>query len=250
MVRFAYFLAALLVFSAYPTAQTFAREKKVRIESPLRYEKAQNGDFEFRKAAYRERRPHWGIRLNFAAGNGFETATENAAENIVSLESDGIPFQIDIGMNKNYKHFSIGPEIGYFTSTILNTCENEINFSGFTAGLGLYLDGLFDTAYTVPFASVGVILPDIKVETADSSCVVTGEQELDGTKSAAMYYRAGLLIGLNWLDKGLAHRALEDYGLQNTFLYFAMRQIPSTSDTEGTDVGTKPYLEYGLQLEF
>ncbi|MGH1467588.1 MAG: hypothetical protein ACRBBP_01740 [Bdellovibrionales bacterium] len=238
------------MFSVGYPQKGFTVEKKVRLESPLRYEKSKDGEFKFRNIGYRERRPDWGVRLNFAVGNGFETATENESKSIVSLKSDGTPFQIDIGMNRNYRYFSVGPEIGYFSSTILNTCENEISFSGLTAGLGLYLDGLFKAAYVVPFVSVGALFPDIKVQTADSSCAVTGEQELDGTKSAAMYYRGGLLIGLNWLDKRLSERALEDYGLQNTFLYAAIRQIPSTSNTEETDVGTDPYIEYGLQLEF
>lgn len=244
LVRFAYFLAALTVFSAVSIESAFSLEKKVQVEAPFKYIKKSGGALELKKRPYRERRPSWGIRLNFAAGMGIETKIEG-------LKSDGTPIQIDMSMSKNFKYLSVGPEVGYFSSTLLNSCQNEINLSGMTAGLGLYLDGLLKSAYFVPFASVGVLLPSVKVETVagSGSCEVTGEEDLDA-ESAVLYYRGGFLVGLNWLDKKLAGRALSDYGLQNSFLYFAARQIPQTSKIDNADVGTKMYFEYGLQLEF
>jgi len=60
-----------------------------------------------------------------------------------------------------------------------------------------------------------------------------------------------LLLGLNWIDKGTALKALADYGLQNSFMYLGMRKVSSTADAEGEfDLETTMYLEYGLQLEF
>ncbi len=216
--------------------------KKVQVESPYRYVKALDGKLKVKKSPYRERRPLWGTRLNFAAGMGIETDK--------GLKSDGTPFQIDVSMSRNFKYFSVGPEIGYLSSTILNTCGNKIDFKGMTAGLGFYLDGLFRSAYFVPFASVGIFAPNVKVETvSEGTCNVTGKEALN-SESAVLYYRGGFLLGLNWLDKKLAGRALSDYGLQNSFLYFAARQIPETSKIESADVGTKMYFEYGLQFEF
>lgn len=254
MVKFICFLVALTTFANSPLDSAFAAEKKVKVESLYRYEKTDEGKLKLRAASYRESRPAWGVRLNFAVGTEIETQNERAhpiGGALATLKSDGTPIQIDISMTKNYKYFSIGPEIGYFSSTILNRCGHDIDFKGFTMGAGLYLDGLFESAYLVPFASVGMILPDITVKTTTvGTCTLIGmEQELEA-EDFALYYRGGFLIGLNWLDKKLATRALSDYGLQNSFLYFAVRQIPSTSDVDGADIGTNMYFEYGLQLEF
>ncbi len=241
-MRFSYFLLALVVWTTVSFHDLFAVEKKVRMEAPFRYQKGKDGKIKLMSASYRQRRPSWGKRLSFALSSGLQTHREG-------LKSKGIPLQLDFAMNRNFKYFSIGPEVGYFKSTILNACNNEINFSGITAGGGLYLDGLFKAPYVVPIVSVGAIFPTIKVQTADVSCVVTGEKDLEANQYA-MYYRVGFLLGLNWLDEVLAGKALSDYGLQNSFLYLAVRQIPSTSDVETADIGTKVYFEYGLQLEF
>ncbi len=241
-MRFSCFLVVLILWTMFSFNDLFALEKKVQVEAPFRYQKAKNNKIKLMSIPYRQRRPNWSVRLNLALSPGIQTDKEN-------LKSKGVPLQLDISINRNLKYFSIGPEVGYFKSTILNTCNNKINFSGITAGAGLYLDGLFKTAYFVPIVSLGVIFPNIKIQTADASCVVIGEKELEANKYT-MYYRAGFLIGLNWLDKVLASKALSDYGLQNSFLYLATKQISSTSDIEEADIGTKNYFEYGLQLEF
>lgn len=253
MLRFAYFLGGLLSLSVMSAELVQAVEKKVQVESPYHLEVDKNGKNKFVESYYIDRRPQWGVRLNLALGSGFKTQNEqaNPVDGIeAQLESSGTPLHINVGMSRNFKNFSIGPEIGYMSSTVLSRCNLDIDFNGFTLGVGAYLDGLFKNTYAVPFASVGVILPDITVtSTQAGTCTADGEQELD-TLDYALYYRAGVLIGLNWLDKAMSYRALSDYGLQNTFIYIAIKQIPSTSDIEAADIGTEPFLEYGLQFEF
>jgi hypothetical protein len=253
MTKFACFLGGLLALGIFSADLVQAAEKKVQVESPYQLKIDKSGKKIFEGTPYIERRPSWGIRLNFAATSGFET--QNAQLHPVTsvpapLESSGVPLHVNIGMSRNFKHFSIGPELGYMSSTISSRCNLDIDFKGFTFGVGAYLDGLFKTAYAVPFVSVGAVLPDITVtKTQSGTCTADGEQELDAL-DFALYYRAGVLIGLNWLDKGMSSQALADYGLQNTFIYIAVKQIPSTSDIDAADIGTEPFLEYGLQFEF
>ncbi len=248
----AYFLG-LFVVSGLFHSESLGLEKKVQVESPYQFRVNKNGEKKFIRASYRERRPQWGVRLNFAVSSGFETQkTQVKPDDQVAdvLSSTGSPFNVNISMSKNFKHFSVGPEIGYMSSKIADRCNLEFDFNGFTFGGGFYLDGLFKTPYVVPFASVGVILPDIEINaTQTGTCTFSNKQELI-SDDYVLYYRTGLLVGLNWIDKTMAYRALSDYGLQNTFLYFAMRQIPSTSDVETADIGTEPFFEYGLQFEF
>jgi hypothetical protein len=244
MQRIAYFLGALAALQLSLPSNAFSESGKVKVESPYIYKKNKKGKKVLALRSYRERRQRWGFRLSVIAGGGFETS------NTRQLESSSTPLQVDLGINRNFTHFSVGPEVGYYTTKIGFKCpsfeqKGNISLSGLTAGLGLYLDGITENAYLVPFASFGVLLTNADVSEENNDC-----QEAVDLKKYAPYYRAGVLIGLNWLDRLLTGRAYKEYGLQNSFIYVAMRQISSTSDVEADDLGTEPYLEYGLQLEF
>lgn len=215
-----------------------AQEKKVEVSSPYEYVKDSRGEFKIKALPYLSRRPRWGVRLNFSV-------SEMELKRETNGKKDGTPFQVDLSINKNYGIFSIGPEIGFVSAKFKNTAS----FSGFSAGLGLYINGLSRTSYVVPFASAGAILISGDVDQVNDAGALTNV-DID-TKDIVPYYRAGLLIGLNWIDKGSAVRALADYGLQNSFLYVSVRKITSTAEDETLfNLETKMYLEYGLQLEF
>lgn len=228
-----------------------ALEKKVEIESPYEFVKDKKGDVKVKTVSYLKRRPRWSTRLNFAT-------SEIELENETPAEKDGAPFQIDISMNKNFGIFSIGPEIGFTTAKF----ENTASFTAFSLGVSIYLNGLTETSYLVPFASAGgmsisskngaipcAIVPPATV--APTECSLVGSEIIP-------YYRAGLLIGLNWIDKSTALRALSDYGMQNSFIYVAARKIAAPGNQDpAIPVDQRPfslettfYLEYGLQLEF
>lgn len=260
MVRIAYFLGALLVLSSPLGLRAGAKEKKVRLEDPFVYKKNKKGQMKLVHEPYHERRSKWGLRFNLAVGGDYETQQEQlkpgTTESAV-LESDGMSFKIDISVNRNFKSFSIGPEFGYFSSKVLSRCSTaddprEITFRAPNIGAGVYLDGLSFSQYVTPFASAGALIyPTIETElTTLNTCTLAGGTGEIDSDSFIMYYRFGLLLGLNWLDKGLASRGLSEYGLENSFLYVALRQIPSTSSVEAADIGTTMFIEYGLQLEF
>jgi hypothetical protein len=217
------------------------REKKVEVTSPFKYVKGPDGKTEVKALPYLKRRPNWGVRLNFAT-------SEIELNKETDGKKDGTPFQIDININRNYSFFSIGPEIGFTSAKF----ENTASFTGFSLGLGVYLDGLSDNTYVVPFASAGVISISGDVDQIDPADASGAIKNFDiDAKDVVPYYRAGVLIGLNWIDKRTAFMALSDYGLQNSFIYIAMRKITSTAAEDGVfDLETKLYLEYGLQLEF
>jgi|GEM_PF-2114909 len=220
-----------------------AKEKKVEIESPYEYVKNKQGETQIKSLPYLQRRPQWGIRLGLGTSN-----IELANEELPKKES--APFQIDIGIVKNFGLFSMGPEIGFTSAKF----ENTASFTAFNLGAALYLDGISRTSYVVPYASLGGM--SISSKNGDIPCIaddggdIPDECSLVGSEIIP-YYRLGVLIGLNWIDKGTALKALADYGLQNSFIYFGMRKVTSTAESEGAfDLETTLYLEYGLQLEF
>jgi len=228
----------LSVFALFLGSAAFAAEKKVEVESPYKYVKDSKGSVQIKSRPYLERRPNWGIRLNFAT-------SEIALAEEPMGEKDGAPFQVDISINKNFGLFSLGPEFGVGTAKF----ENTASFTALSLGLGFYLNGVTKTSFVVPFASVGLMSLSGSVDQLNEDGS-TASVDID-TEDIIPYYRAGVLIGLNWIDKGNSLRALSEYGLQNSFLYFAMRKITSTTKDETLfDLETEFYLEYGLQLEF
>lgn len=231
-------LSVLALFLSATAPEVQALEKKVEIESPYEYVKDKKGDVKIKSLPYLKRRPAWSTRLNFAT-------SEIELENETGENKDGAPFQIDISLNKNFGVFSVGPEVGFTSAKF----ENTASFTAFSLGLGVYLNGLTDTSYVVPFASAGGMSITGDVDQADATGTVASV-DID-TNDVVLYYRAGLLIGLNWIDKATALRALSDYGMQNSFIYLAMRKITATTDDDTLfNLETPLYLEYGLQLEF
>lgn len=227
----------LSVFALFLSSAA-AQEKKVEVISPYEYVKDSKGKVKIKALPYLQRRPKWGVRLNLASSE-IELENENPSG------KDGAPFQIDFSITKNIGAFSIGPEIGFTTAKF----ENTASFTAFSFGVGAYLSGLSNTSYVVPFASVGAASMSGDIDQADDSGTVVNV-DID-TKGVVPYYRVGVLIGLNWIDKGTSLGALAEYGLQNSFLYLAMRKITATTDDPGLfNLETTMYLEYGLQLEF
>jgi len=231
-------LSVFALFIGSAEAEVQYKEKKVEVTSPYQYVKDADGEVSVKALPYLKRRPRWGVRLNLATGNiELERETDG--------KKDGAPFQVDLSINRNYSFFSVGPEIGFTTAKFKNTAS----FTGFSLGLGIYLDGLSNSSYVVPFASAGAISISGDVDQADSGGTISNV-DID-TKDIVPYYRAGLLIGLNWIDKRTSVKALSEYGLQNSFIYISMRKITSTAEDETLfNLETKMYLEYGLQLEF
>lgn len=231
MIKWACFLSVFVAF----TGISEAFEKKVRVERPFDYGKDSKGKTVIKRKSYLEGRPQWSVRLNFAS-----SLIELVKD--AGVDRDSTPFQVDILMHKNYRHFSIGPELGYMSSKFNNE-TNEISVAGFSLGMGLYLDGLFQSPYFVPFATVGGISLDAENETDAGSVDIE-------TKTLTTYYKIGFLLGLNWLDRRSTTEALADYGLQNSYLYFAAKKISNAAENEAETLETDLFAEFGFQLEF
>jgi len=231
-------LSVLALFLSSTEVAAQSQEKKVEVNSAYEYIKDSDGELKIKALPYLKRRPEWGVRWSLAT-------SEVELKKQGGSKKDGVPFQIDISINKNYGLFSVGPEIGFTSAKF----ENTAAFTGFSLGLGLYLDGLSNTSYVVPFVSAGAISISGDVDRINEAGA-TVNREIDAD-NIVPYYRLGLLLGLNWIDRETSIRALSEYGLQNSFLYVAMKKITSTtSDDSLFNLETNMYLEYGLQLEF
>jgi len=121
-----------------------AQEKKVEIESPYEYVENKKGEMQIKSLPYLQRRPQWGVRLGLGASS-IELKNEELPKN------DSTPFQIDIGIVKNFGLFSFGPELGFASAKF----ENTASFTAFNLGAVVYLSGLSETSYVVPYASLG-----------------------------------------------------------------------------------------------
>lgn len=224
-------LKTICIFSAFTCAvSAFAVEKKVRVERAFHYEKNKEGKYALKASSYRDTRPKWGVRFLFASSQ--------IQDEITQLKDTNFPFQIDLTFMRNFKFFSVGPEVGY---TKAEYADNH-KASFMTAGLALYLDGFFSEPYVVPFASFGS-LAYMEAENKNFS-------SLDSESSFVPYYRVGVLFALNWIEPRRSLAARQEWGLQNTFVYAGMRKYTSTHSDSAQNAETSMYLEYGLQLEF
>lgn len=250
MKKWTWFLSVFVVFMS--TAD--AVEKKVQVETPVGYKKNSKGVYIPENHSYLQRRPKWGVRLNFLSNIITLAQDEKNIESALIYERDGLPFEIDFGVHRSFDKFSVGAEIGYLSSKFENM-TNSISTTGVFAGLGFYADGIFKTPYFVPFAFAGLasISGDLEgpsVGGTDSEGNSINERDIQ-TESIVPYYKVGFLVGLNWIERGVATKALSDYSLQNTFLYFAVKKITDASTREeAIKLETNFYGEFGFQLEF
>ena len=250
MKKWTWFLSVFVVFISTASAV----EKKVLVETPLEYEKTRKGRYIPEDYSYLERRPKWGVRLNFLS-NEIVLVKEDGVADADIYEKDSLPFQIDFSVHRSFEKFSVAGEVGYLSAKFENM-TNSISATGVFAGLGFYADGFFKTPYFVPFAFAGLVSlsgdlegPGVGGVEADGT-TPKNERSIE-TESFVPYYKLGFLIGLNWLERGTATKALSDYGLQNTFLYFAVKKITDGSTEEETvKLETDLYGEFGFQLEF
>ena len=216
-----------------------AQEKKVFKETPYVFKKDKNGKLKMKKRKYTNFRPSWGKRITLmSADHSPEKLIDADTSGELTAEQNRLAFQLDLSVVKNFSVFSIGPEAGVMNLSWSDANEQDIKIINYYLGLVFMLDGILNWPYVVPVVSVGALRVD-----AESAGV-----EIKIEKDYLIYYRAGLLISLNWLDRFTSYIAYDDFGLINTNIYVGLRTWQETLTTP--ELSVTPSLEFGLQLEF
>lgn len=209
-------------------SETFAQEKKVKVESSVEYVENEKGELEYKRKNYLDLRPNWGTRVTFSS------AEQEPVPPL--LDQERTPFQFELSLLRNFKFISTGIEIGYLdTEWSLN---NKIKV--FSMGLVAHIDGIFKTPYIVPMVGVGFANFDAK----SSGLVIETEDDF------IPYYKAGLLFSLNWIDRKSSQMAYDEFGLLNTYIYFGVRKWSETNSDPGLNIEIDLSPEFGIQLEF
>jgi len=149
----------------------------------------------------------------------------------------------------NYKfNFSLGSlmagmGLGYGTlSSVGSGTMHSIEISKYSASLSYVMDALANEPYVAPYVTAGLMQLDLK-ETSETD-------SQSGSIQMAMFYQAGLLVQLNWLDDAVSRKALMDYGLQNTYADLFISHYEPSSSPDDPNTGTGWNLGAGLRLEF
>ncbi len=232
-------LISIILIVLFFTDVGSAQEKKVFKEYPYTFKKDRNGKLKIKKRKYTNFRPSWGKRITLiSAKHSPEQLLDADTLDELTAVQNRLAFQVDLSVVKNFSLFSLGPEAGVMSLSWEDVTEQNIKIVNYYAGLVFMLDGLFHWPYVVPVVSAGALFMN-----AESAGV-----EIEIAEDYLIYYRAGLLISLNWLDKFTSHTAYDDFGLINTNLYVGIRKWQETLTTP--ELSITPSLEFGLQLEF
>jgi len=211
--------------------ESIAIEPKVLKETPYDFEKDEKGNLVVKRRKYVDYRPLWGKRITIIS------AEHSPVPEL--LDQSRVPIQLEVSIVKNFRVFSIGAETGFMSVEWENPAGGTIDMNNYYFGLVGHLDSFFYWPYVVPFISVGgtSINAEIDGATIDANDIT-------------LYYRAGFLFSLNWLDRQMSIRAYDDFGLLNSYIYLGVRKWMETNSDPGLNLEIDPSIEFGLQLEF
>ncbi len=201
-------------------------------------------------APYLHRRPSVGIL--FAVGvEHFRPEKYRSVidDNIYSTiyENKVIPLpEVSLTLRKNFSTFSMGASLDYAMGsvTMASTTKRELELIKKAGSLSLYLDGLWEDPYLVPFIKVQYF-------TTTYHETVNGASKA-GQTSAAISPRFGLMFNLNYLDPdpNAARNGLRDSGLQNTYLSVYYSQNSTSNQSGDPDFESTANWGANVVLEF
>lgn len=148
----------------------------------------------------------------------------------------------------NYKfNFVLGSllaGVGYGQGSISDDASGvarTLTLTKMSASASYLMDNMFDEPYVAPYVTVGYMNLGID-ESADDLSFSHAVK--------AMYYQAGLLFQLDWLDPSYSKRNIRDIGLQNTYLDIFMSMYDVSPDTTDPDTSTDYTFGAGIRMEF
>lgn len=203
---------------------------------------------------YRDRRPTHQVTANIQhemfAPTGFisPTVTDPAAANIYSkVYSDKDMGITSLSIGYKYNIPLIGLEVAPFygmgslkESTIGETMLLDVSKAGVrVAG---YLETLTSEPYVVPYAALQFQIWNVEEKSATKA--------FSRETGFVMGTQLGLLIQLNWIDPDGALTAMNESGLNNTYLDIFAQQYGESTDSADPNLTTDFNWGVGLRLEY
>lgn len=200
---------------------------------------------------YKDRRPEWtsefGIGVSQYTPENYWSEVNTLTDDFETFyEPNDVPtpeLSYEFKRNYSWAAISLGASVAYYS------VSNEV--ADFTLTMPsifatLYLDTLFDEPYVVPYATVGYTYMMFDEAPIDGSEGFKGETD-------NIFIGAGVLFQLDWLDPISDSIALQDMGIQNTFVYvegrtFLDQGIARANDD--ADFSSSTHVAGGVKLEF
>lgn len=203
---------------------------------------------------YRIRRSKTGldVGISYSMFDPINYESDYASASVISFEdlygSPSVPL-IELYMNykRNMDIGSIGlvGSAGYYKNEVKEkTFGTDITLSLQILKLGgkFILDSLGYEPKIVPYVEGGAYTVLFKEE--------NGANSFNGNTEVALYYSAGLMAQLNWIDQAASVEAYSESGIENTFLFAEVRQYMASSNERDPDFSTDPTIGVGMSLEF
>lgn len=200
-------------------------------------------------ASYKERRPKHGtyFSLNYEAlepinfqsmidGVDYKTAFGTSTIPLVYLE---VEYKYNFALGGVALGFNIG-QGSVSSSTSGDTRKIEISRVGI--GTKYIVDNIWDEPYVAPYVGLNIWQMSYKETTTVDSYSTTIQ--------SGMSYTIGLMLQLNWIDKGTSQQATFDYGIENSYLDLHASQYAKTDSQDKPNLETDWNLGAGLRLEF
>jgi hypothetical protein len=119
--------------------------------------------------------------------------------------------------------------------------KRALTLTKFRGSVSYIMDNIFNEPYVAPYGTIGIMNLGIEEKAGDN----TFKHAVD-----AIYYQAGLLFQLDWLDPAYSKRTISEYGLQNTYLDVYMTKYDPSADQNDPDTSTDFIYGAGIRLEF
>lgn len=200
---------------------------------------------------YKIRRPRWGgsFGISYVMMTPTEYASDFASPALIDFESlygEGGLIELSYTYKFNFVLGSLGLEGGYgiYSNSADDTSFGDLDLSlqQLRFGIRYVMDSIAYEPIIAPYVGAGAYVTFYKES--------LGADSFNGQTDPALYYYAGLLFQLNWLDKSAAVEAYSEGGIENTFFFVEGRQYMASSTAQDPDFSTDISVSGGLNLEF
>lgn len=154
-----------------------------------------------------------------------------------------IEFQLAYKYNFSLGALTFG--LGYGTGSVesdLSGDKRSLEVTKPSASIGYIMDALFAEPYVAPYLQLQAWQMGIKEKSSTD--------DFNGDTKMGFDYTVGLLLQLNALDPSSAAAALNNTGLENTYLDVFVTKYTKTQSTADADTETDFNFGAGLRLEF
>jgi hypothetical protein len=200
---------------------------------------------------YRVRRPRWGhlFAVTYSLYEPSNYQSDFSVGDFTNLygAANTPMIEFSYAYKWNVLFGSIGAEAGYgiYSNGAANKAalgNAELNLRVMRAGIRIMADNLLYEPIVAPYFIAGAYAVHYEEKQAS---VVFG-----GSTAPALYYGAGLMFQLGWLDNAAAVDAYTESGIENTFLFAEARQYAKSNVKKDPDFSTGMDFNFGLSVEF